>query len=81
VTIHEFANLQQLQKLNSPGFQGPGGILFPAEDTDVLASSDGLLVIAINRLTGRYAGQRGSNFVSGFATDEMTAEQVAHLSR
>lgn len=80
MTIHEVINAMRLQKLDIPFNAIPGPREhFPAHATDVLISEDATLVVAVNRLTGRFAAQRGETCVMGFADTELHEDEAHAL--
>ena len=52
--------------------------VFPA--TDVLISADGELVVALSRVDGRFAVQRGGMCIVGRVDIPLTAEQAKSLA-
>lgn len=81
MTIHELVNSTRLQKLNIPFNAVPGPReYFKPDETDVLISEDGELVIAINRLTGRFAAQKGETCIMGSADSELQPEEACALT-
>lgn len=82
MTIHEVVNAMRLQKLDMPFNALPGPReYFPSHQTDVTISEDGELVIAINRVTGRFAAQKGETCILGFADVELLPEDAGALTR
>lgn len=82
MTIHEVVNAMRLQKLDMPFNALPGSREhFPAHQTDVLISEDGELVVAINRVTGRFAAQKGELCILGYADVELLPEDACALTR
>jgi hypothetical protein len=80
VTIHEYCNAHGLTLIDLGPLNWPGQALrpfFPYEQTDVLASQDGRVFVAINRGTGRFIVQGRAGTVMGSVDVELTAEQVA----
>ena len=80
VTIHELANRAHAQLSELPSDEKEWKT-FPPDQTDVLVSPDHNLVIAINRITGLFAAQRGSIIVTGNTENELPSHHVAQLLR
>ena len=81
MTILDLIASLKLAKLTIP-FEAPSEMQknFPATETDTYFSEDGEIFVAVNRVTGRFAAERGETCVVGDGDTELSDEQVRHLS-
>ncbi len=80
VSIHQLVALLKLEKLAIP-FEAPPDLEkdFPSDQTDTYFSEDGEVFVALNRVTGHFAAQRGDACVIGDGETELSEEQVESL--
>lgn len=79
MTIYEFANGTQAQKVAFPeGFRALREV-FPPDESDILAAERGQLVIAINHVQGRYAVSRVGRCVLGKTDEDITSADLEKL--
>ena len=81
MTILDLVASLKLAKLAIP-FEAPPELQknFPSTQTDTYFSEDGEVFVAVNRVTGRFAAERGETCVVGDEETELSDEQVAYFS-
>ena len=80
MNIREFVNARRLQRISLDlNSTFPPHSHFSPPDTDVYASPDRKLMLAINRQTGRFIAQQSGNCVGGFVREDLTQEEISLL--
>lgn len=81
MSIREFVNAHRLQRIMlKSSFAFPPPQHFPPSDTDLFATPDRKLLLAINRRTGKFIAQQGENCVAGLVNGELSDEEISLLT-